>query len=145
MNLYIVTGMFSWSWRLNGRESMDENQWHLLKYFRDTKVFHNIYLSIFIYIYIYLYISIYLYIYICIYLSIYRSISLSIYIYPPIYLYIYMVISDSRHTECSNLTEARWTLSPQWLYGNSCTWAHDVRLYTYNIYMCVCVCVCVCV
>ena len=40
-----------------------------------------------------------------------------------------MVISDSRHTECSNLTEARWTLSLQWLYGNSCTWAHDVRLY----------------
>ena len=20
-------------------------------------------------------------------------------------------------------------LSPQWLYGNSCTWAHDVRLH----------------
>ena len=24
------------------------------------------------------------------------------------YIYIHMVISDPRHTECSNLTEARW-------------------------------------
>ena len=56
-----------------------------------------------------------------------------------------MVISDPRHTaECSNFTEARWAsyayrcnhennapsrLSPQWLCGNSCTWAHDVRLH----------------
>ena len=88
VNLYVVTGMFSWSWRLNGRESMDENQWHLLKYFRDTKVFHNIYLSIFIYIYIYLYISIYLYIYL--YLSIYLSIDLSLYIYIPTYLSIHI-------------------------------------------------------
>ena len=53
-----------------------------------------------------------------------------------------MVISDPRHTGCSNLTEARWAsdicnhennvpsrLSPQCLCGNSCTWAHDVRLH----------------
>ena len=63
-------------------------------------------------------------------------------------------------TECSNLTEARWTqyicnhennvssrLLPQWLCANSLTWAHDVRLIDmmYDcmmliyIYMCVCV------
>ena len=50
-----------------------------------------------------------------------------------------MVISDPRHTEYSNLTEARYNhennvvpsrLLPQWLCGNSCTWAHDVRLHT---------------
>ena len=53
-----------------------------------------------------------------------------------------MIISDPRHTECSNLTKARWAqytcnhennvpswLSPQWVCGNSCTWAHDVRLH----------------
>ena len=24
-------------------------------------------------------------------------------------------------------------LSPQWLCGNSCTWAHDVRLHEYEL------------
>ena len=50
------------------------------------------------------------------------------------------IVQISIHTECSNLTEARWVqyvcnhennvpsrLSPQWLCGNSCTWAHDVH------------------
>ena len=51
-----------------------------------------------------------------------------------------MVRSDPRHTECSNLTEARWALiymynhennvpswlSPQWLCGNSCNWEYGV-------------------
>ena len=55
--------------------------------------------------------------------------------------YIYKVIlSDPRHTQCSNLTKGRWAkyicnhennvpsrLSQQWLCGNSCTWAHDVQ------------------
>ena len=53
-----------------------------------------------------------------------------------------MVTTDSRQTECSNLTEARWTqyicnhenivlsrLLPQQLCGNSCTWEHEVRLH----------------
>ena len=53
-----------------------------------------------------------------------------------------MVLSDSRHTECSNLTKTRCAqyicnheinvpscLSPQWLCGNVRTWAHDVRLH----------------
>ena len=53
-----------------------------------------------------------------------------------------MVISDPRHTECSNPTEARWAyyasnhennessrLSPQWFCGNSCTRAHDAQLH----------------
>ena len=53
-----------------------------------------------------------------------------------------MVISDPRHTECSNIAKARLALyiynhennvpsglSPQWLCDNSCTWAHDVQLH----------------
>ena len=55
---------------------------------------------------------------------------------------ILVVISDHRHTECSSLTEAKWVsyicnhgnnvpsrLSPQWLCGNSCTSAHDLRFH----------------
>ena len=47
-----------------------------------------------------------------------------------------MVKSDPQHTESSNFAEARmcnhknnmsFWLSPQWLCGNSCTWAHDVQ------------------
>ena len=61
--------------------------------------------------------------------------------YVGLYIYVY-AISDPRHTECSNLTEARWALfirnhennvpsrlSPQWLCGKSCTWGHNVRLH----------------
>ena len=52
-----------------------------------------------------------------------------------------MVISDPQQTEHLNLTEARWVqyicnhennvpswLSAQWSCGNSCSWAHDVRV-----------------
>ena len=55
-------------------------------------------------------------------------------------------INDRRHTECTNLTEARYAkymcnhennasslLSPQWLWGNSSAWAHDVRLHIVGI------------
>ena len=56
---------------------------------------------------------------------------------------MYVCHKWSRHTECSNLTEARWTLNicyhennvlfrllRQWLCGSSCTWAHDIPLHT---------------
>ena len=52
-----------------------------------------------------------------------------------------MVISDPQQREHLNLTKARWVqykcnyennvpswLSAQWLCGNSCSWAHDVRV-----------------
>ena len=55
--------------------------------------------------YIYIYICMYIYTYIHIYTHIYA------YIYIHIYLYIYIYIR----------------LSPQWLCGNSCTWANDVH------------------
>ena len=53
-----------------------------------------------------------------------------------------MVISDPRHTDSANLTEARLAyyicnhennmhsrFSAQWFFGNSYTWADDVRLH----------------
>ena len=47
------------------------------------------------------------------------------------YIYTYILYSDPRHTECSNLTEARKQCAlpviTKWLCGNSSTWAHDVR------------------
>ena len=39
------------------------------------------------------------------------------YIYIYIYIYIYVIIENNVPSQ----------LSPQWLCGNSCTWAHDVR------------------
>ena len=57
-----------------------------------------------------------------------------------------MVISDPRHTECSNFTEGRWVgyifyhennvpsrLSRQWLCGNSC--ATQLTIYIYIVYI----------
>ena len=41
-----------------------------------------------------------------------------IYIYIHTYIYIYI---------CNNQNNVPSRLSPQWLYGNSCTWAHDVH------------------
>ena len=43
-----------------------------------------------------------------------------IYIYMYIYIYIYIYI-------CNHENNVPSRLSPQWLCGNSCTWAHDVR------------------
>ena len=43
-----------------------------------------------------------------------------------IYIYIYIYIYICNH---ENNVPSR--LSPQWLCGNSCTWAHDVRLRIY--------------
>ena len=46
---------------------------------------------------------------------------------------------------CNNENNVPSRLSPQWLCGNSCTWAHDVRLWCTSCvclvyrYMCVCV------
>ena len=67
-----------------------------------------------IYIYIYgiqnkklPYIHIYIHTYIYIYIHIY------------IYIYIYMYIYN-------HVNNVPFRLSPQWLFGNSCTWAHDV-------------------
>ena len=58
-----------------------------------------------------------------------------------------MVISDPRHTECSNLTEGRWVgyifyhennvpsrLSRQWLCGNSCATQLTIYMYIYIVY-----------
>ena len=46
-----------------------------------------------------------------------------------IYIYIYIYI-------CNHENNVPSWLSPQWLCGNTCTWAHDVRLYIYiYIYM----------
>ena len=39
-----------------------------------------------------------------------------------LYIYIYIYISYHENNVPSRL-------SPQWLCGNSCTWAHDVRLH----------------
>ena len=50
---------------------------------------------------------------ISIYISMYICISTSVSLYLSIYLFIYMYIYIY--------------ISPQWLCGNSCTWAHDVR------------------
>ena len=38
-----------------------------------------------------------------------------------IYIYIYIYICNHENNVLSRL-------SPQWFYGDSCTWAHDVRL-----------------
>ena len=35
---------------------------------------------------------------------------------------------------CNHENNVPSRLSPQWLWGNSCTWAHDVRLY-YILYI----------
>ena len=56
----------------------------------------------YIHTYIHTYIHIYIYIYIY---RVYLSVYLAIYLY--IYKYI-VIISDLRHTECSNLTKTRW-------------------------------------
>ena len=39
-----------------------------------------------------------------------------------VYIYIYIYIGNHENNVPSRL-------SPQWYCGNSCTWAHDVRLY----------------
>ena len=61
---------------------------------------------IYIYIYIYIYI---IYIYVCIYICV------------NIYIYIYT---------CNRENNVPSRLSPQWLCGNSYTWAHDEQLHT---------------
>ena len=43
-----------------------------------------------------------------------------------IYIYIYIYIYVRYHE--NNVSSQ---LSPQWLYGNSYTWAHDVHIYIY--------------
>ena len=45
-----------------------------------------------------------------------------IYIYICIYIYIYIYICHHENNVPSRFT-------PQWLYGNPCTWAHDLRLH----------------
>ena len=42
------------------------------------------------------------------------------------YIYIYIYI-------CYHESSVLSRLSPQWLCGNSCTWAHDVRLHIAGI------------
>ena len=51
----------------------------------------------------------------------------------------YPLLSVSLYIYHKNNAPSR--LFPQCLCGNSCTWAHDVRLY---IYACVCICVYMC-
>ena len=88
---------------------------------------YNKYIYIYIYIYIiyirhiiYLYIYIYIYIYIFIYILTSEVIIHIYIIYMYIYIYIFIYI-------CSHENNVTSRLSPQWLCGNSCTWAHDVR------------------
>ena len=45
-----------------------------------------------------------------------------------IYIYIYIYIYNHENNMPSRL-------SPQWLCGNSCTWAHDVRLGGHIVFM----------
>ena len=47
------------------------------------------------------------------------------YIYTLIYIYIYMCI----YNICNHENNVPSRLSPQWLCGNSWTWANDVRLH----------------
>ena len=42
-------------------------------------------------------------------------------------IYIYIAIMQS--AICNHENNVLSQLSPQWHCGNSCTWAHDVRLY----------------
>ena len=47
---------------------------------------------------------------------------------------------------CNHENNVPSRLSPQWLCGNSCTWAHNVRLNIYiYIYIYICIYMCVCV
>ena len=63
--------------------------------------------------------------------AIVKQLALTTFLILPHVYNIYLVISDSQHTECSNLkcynenNVASW-LSPQWLCSNSCTWVHYV-------------------
>ena len=55
----------------------------------------------------------------------------------------YPLLSVSLYIYHKNNAPSR--LFPQCLCGNSCTWAHDVRLYIYTcVYVYVCICVCYC-
>ena len=49
-------------------------------------------------------------------------ITIHIHIHVSIYAYIYTYIYNHENNVPSQL-------SPQWICGNSCTWAHDVRLH----------------
>ena len=63
---------------------------------------------------------IYIYVCICVYICICVCICIYIYIYIYIiYIYIYIYI-------CNHENNVPSRLSPQWLCGNTCTWAHDV-------------------
>ena len=75
----------------------------------------------YIYIYIYIYIFI-IYIYI-IYIYTYLSLSIYLSIYPSIYLYMH---NHENHVPSRFITT--------YLFGNSCTWAHDVRLWVQMVH-----------
>ena len=69
------------------------------------------------------------YIVICIYKCI---ICLNIYIYKSIYIYIYIYKYKYIYIYTYNFNHEKDVpsrLLPEWLYGNSCTYAHDLRLY----------------
>ena len=97
-------------------------------------------MSIYIYIYLFPYLFIHLLIYLLIYLFIYLLI---VCLFTYIDINVYVVLSDPRHTECSNLTEVDGhniyvimkTKQPLSYHHddfmsakcNSCTWAHNNR------------------
>ena len=51
---------------------------------------------------------------------------LCIYIYVYVYICIYIYIIYYIHIDTHDVPSQ---LSPQWLHGKSCTWAHDVWLH----------------
>ena len=55
------------------------------------------------------------------------------YIYLYIYIYIYIYIYKVKKTDN---VPSRLLPIHQWPHGNSCTWAHDVRLWPYNRTLC---------
>ena len=66
-----------------------------------------------------MYIYIYIYTYICLYIYIYK------------HIYIYNI-----HISEMGANNVPSRLSPQWLRGNSCTWAHDVWFDVYHVPKC---------
>ena len=75
----------------------------------------------------YIYMHIYIYIF-------FFSLSLYICAYIYIYIYIYICIQSAQKQDEHNIyvinheNNVSSGLSPQWICGNSCAWAHDVRL-----------------
>ena len=48
-----------------------------------------------------------------------------VYVYADIYVYMYICIY--MYMLCNHENNVPSRLSPQWLYSNSCTWAHDAH------------------